>query len=320
VILYALAACGGERRVQEQSVLAAPSAPPPVVVEMAAPAPAKGYHRALERGRQAARRGDQPAAIAAFEEALAARPEDARALGELGWAAFKLGELLRAEDATRRSIARAADPRLRAASLYNLGRILEDRRLPDEARAAYEESLRLRPNGTVRERLAALGAGADDTAGAPPLAGPYASPAAYCAALNERNPSFPVTCEDPPLARAGGAQVFGVIDEYGDRACALAVADGGGWRVRELGPCARAAIAAGEPLRVSAESPLEADCQLLEVVCAGTSCTPVLAVAAGPRCGEWSERLTVTVAGGLVTVSGKAKASDLANAVGRYRL
>jgi hypothetical protein len=149
----------------------------------ARPAKSKAYAVALQRGRKLAAAGDYPAAIAALQRALAAVPDDARALSELGWVAFKHGDLALADDATERSIAAAREPRLRAASLYNRGRIAEARGDRDRAADAYRASLELRPNETVAARLEGLGGEVAQALAPRPLDGPYPTIAAACAAL-----------------------------------------------------------------------------------------------------------------------------------------
>src|SRR5689334_12066582 len=127
------ASCSGKAAAPAPvPVRAQEDAPPPPAVVVAdagavrappaplAPEARKRYREALARGRAASKKGDHAAAVAAFDEALAAAPGDPRALSELGWAAFRAGDLARALRATQESIAGAQDPSVRAASLYNL--------------------------------------------------------------------------------------------------------------------------------------------------------------------------------------------------------
>jgi tetratricopeptide (TPR) repeat protein len=82
---------------------------------------------------------------------------DARALSELGWAAFKAGDYDRALSANRDSVKAATEPRVKAASLYNLGRVAEACGDKPAAVGYYLQSIRLRPNDAVAARLKALG-------------------------------------------------------------------------------------------------------------------------------------------------------------------
>jgi hypothetical protein len=81
-----------------------------------------------------------------------------RVPGELPWSGQDLAEWSSA--ITDRAIAAAAEPELKAASLYNRGRLLEKRGDVAGARGAYTGSLALRPNATVQDRLAQRGDGA----------------------------------------------------------------------------------------------------------------------------------------------------------------
>ncbi|MCA9678905.1 MAG: tetratricopeptide repeat protein, partial [Myxococcales bacterium] len=106
--------------------------------------------------------------------------------------AFELGDLDRSIAASRASVATASDRPLKAASLYNLGRALEQQGDADGAAEAYLASFELRPNKTVQDRLAAVGAAPPATLVAPtPVAGPFASVAAYCKAWRARQSIAP---------------------------------------------------------------------------------------------------------------------------------
>jgi hypothetical protein len=136
------------------------------------------YLAALKRGRGLADRGDFAGAIAAFRQALTSAPDDPVALSELGVAALQAGDLPLAEQSTRASVRLASEPRLKAASLYNLGRVCEKKGDTQAAVDAYQQSLTVRPNATVLRALAAL----DPAAAMPfdrfrpgPMAGPFAT-------------------------------------------------------------------------------------------------------------------------------------------------
>lgn len=91
--------------------------------------------------------------IADLRAALAAIPDDPVALQELGLALYRNGDLKESEAATRRAIERTREPKLRAAALYNLGLLLEDRGDLAGALDAYRRSQQDRPHTAVAARL-----------------------------------------------------------------------------------------------------------------------------------------------------------------------
>lgn len=121
------------------------------------PATRAAYRKHLAAGRVLARDGKWRDAAAEFASALDKIPMDGRALSELGWASFQAGDFERARDANRKSVLASGDAAVKAASLYNLGRVAEA--AGDKAAAArhYRASLKLRDNQTVSSRLAGLG-------------------------------------------------------------------------------------------------------------------------------------------------------------------
>jgi len=156
------------------------------------------FLEALGEGRKLHKKGDYSAAIEAFEKALAISPDDPHALGELGWAAFFAKDFERAEARTREALKRTADPELKGAWLYNLGRIAEERGHKDEAVGFYRQSLRERPNKTVRERLAKLDptfAEAMSALAITPMQGPFASIEDFCASARKAASGKPFQCE-----------------------------------------------------------------------------------------------------------------------------
>lgn len=100
---------------------------------------------------------NQPAeAMVELEAARTLAPTDAVVLSELGWAAFNAGKYDVAKTTTDEAIRLAKNPKLKAASLYNLGRIAEQAGDSDAAKKAYEESIAIRPHEVVSRRLAQL--------------------------------------------------------------------------------------------------------------------------------------------------------------------
>jgi tetratricopeptide (TPR) repeat protein len=114
----------------------------------------------LERGRALAKQGDYKRAIEAFNLALEQQRDDPLVLGEVGWAAFLAGDFSLARRATREALRHQTDAKARGALLYNLGRIAEALKRTEEAIAAYQRSLAVRPDSEpVRMRLDKLTAG-----------------------------------------------------------------------------------------------------------------------------------------------------------------
>lgn len=114
------------------------------------------YRAHLRAGRSLGRDQRWGEAMREFERALEAMPMDGRALTELGWAAFQAGDYDRARAANRDATGASTDAKVRAAALYNLGRVAEALAQTDEAAHYYRSSLELRPSPGVRERLAGL--------------------------------------------------------------------------------------------------------------------------------------------------------------------
>ncbi len=128
----------------------------------------------LLRSARAAQREERFAeAIATFERAKRAAPNDAGVLGELGWARFTAalacdeadlevddervvcaGDVTQAEDDLTAAVTAAQSDQRRGILHYNLGQILLHRSQLDEAAEAFRLSECLRPNDTVRQALA----------------------------------------------------------------------------------------------------------------------------------------------------------------------
>lgn len=125
---------------------------PPAPIGVADPR----FEQAITEGRAAFATGDYSAAVASFERAVDLAPEDPRALSELGWAALHARDLAKAERVLVHATELDAEPKIAAASLYNLGRVREAQDRGLEAVALYERSLVLRDNRTVRARLVRL--------------------------------------------------------------------------------------------------------------------------------------------------------------------
>jgi hypothetical protein len=199
----------------------------------------KRYRAIMGQAVRAAKKGKHAEAIAAYDRALAIKPNDQAALTDQGWSAFLLGALDRAEAITRRALAVDGDSRRKAAGYYNLGRILEQRGDKPGAIAAYVQSLDWRPTRTVRERLATLDpakAAEADPLKPVPMLGPFAKPEAFCQSPHrqDRGP-----CPDP----GSGGHAKGVVPPYsdvlwfrtGETRCHVAVKLAQGWFVDAKG-------------------------------------------------------------------------------------
>jgi hypothetical protein len=145
----------------------------------------KAYNDALKRGRAASKKKDWAGAIKAFEECLTLAPDDAMALSELGWALYSSGDLVKGEEVTRHAVATANEPRFKGSDLYNLGMILLAKKDNPGAIAAFKDSLRARPNKTVRAALEKLDpeAAKEFELFAPTWLAASGSPEKECAAL-----------------------------------------------------------------------------------------------------------------------------------------
>lgn len=189
------------------------------------------YKRRLAAGRKAAKATKWSDAITELEAALAAIPGDDRALAELSFAAMSAGDHDKARAAGRQAVRTATDPKVKAAALYNLGRV-EENGAPAKAAALYRESLALRPNATVEQRLAALA-----KAGTGPSQ-PYAcaTPAtldAICACLNKTTDVAPEVqrCDTSDTGLPDFQLATYLIADVGEEQMALLGKSDGGWSV-----------------------------------------------------------------------------------------
>ena len=163
-VLVMAAACGGGKdsnpapNKKKAPTSAVHDAAAPVVVD------AKAAAAHLKAGRAFGKDKKWKEAVVEIEKAAAADPTSARIWSELGWAAFQVGDLDRASVANEKSVAATDNDQLKAASLYNLGRIAEKKREPEKAREFYAQSVALRPNATVQRRLASMTPGKADVA------------------------------------------------------------------------------------------------------------------------------------------------------------
>lgn len=120
------------------------------------PAERRAWRKSLNAAREAQKAGKLPQALEHFDAAIDLYPENPRALGERGWALYKMNEMKRAEADIRAALKRTGNPELKGSQLYNLGRIQEATTRIDGAIESYRSSLAVRPHPVVQKRLEAL--------------------------------------------------------------------------------------------------------------------------------------------------------------------
>ena len=207
----------------------------------AAPKPAKlsretraEYKKRLQAGRKLAQAAKWPEALAELEAALAAIPGDDRALAELSYAYMASGDHGKARQAGRQAVLAATDPKIKAAALYNLGRV-EETDAPDKAAALYKESLALRPNKTVEKRLADLATRVTLTPEAPACATPMPE-AQVCDCLRKSvadmfEPGAEIACAIEPTGVDGFATARYAVGTIGEENVDVIARTGAGWAV-----------------------------------------------------------------------------------------
>ena len=222
---------------------AAPRAKPGPQAERPAPIPPekrREYAARLRAGRAHAKAKRWGEAVSEFEAALALVPMDDRALSELGWAAFQAGDQVKAEKANADSVRVSSQPELKAASLYNLGRVAEARGDVDRAAALYADSLVLRPNRTVVKRLVALGRQAprrdpfSPVAEETPCTAPVAGPDLVCTCLKKieaYEEDFAIECTIGSVGSADDLRMASVTRGLGSHSFYLAHEGPKGWSV-----------------------------------------------------------------------------------------
>lgn len=199
----------------------------------------KRFRAIMAEATKAAKRGKHAAAMAAYDRALAIKPEDKAALTDQGWSAFQLKDYPRAEAITRRAIAAEGDERRTAAAEYNLGRILEARGDRDGAIAAYVSSLSGRPNRVVRAQLANLDPAAAaemDPLKPVEMLGPFARLEDFCKTRREERERPGCPTPRPGVTAAKVGQPYGAVAliQAGDM-CFLGFKLDRGWFVDRKG-------------------------------------------------------------------------------------
>jgi hypothetical protein len=115
----------------------------------------EAYRLGMKKGRKATIAKTYKEAIAGFDEALAAKPNDARALGERGFARLLEGSDL---DAAKRDFDLATggtnDPQLLSELWFNRGLVEEKRGNAENATAAFVVANTLRPSKAAQAKIA----------------------------------------------------------------------------------------------------------------------------------------------------------------------
>jgi hypothetical protein len=111
----------------------------------------RAYSKALGAGRAATKAGKYGVAVKAFSAALDARPNDARAYAERGYAAYLASDFARAEGDLQRAAERAGDRNLRAQTFFNLGLVREAQQ--QDGSTAFAISNMLHPTEAARKKL-----------------------------------------------------------------------------------------------------------------------------------------------------------------------
>lgn len=114
------------------------------------------YRAALERGRRATTAKSYDAAAKAFTEALSAKPNDARALGERGYAALQAGNLDAAEGDFLDADGRTHDPALAAQIFFNEGLLAERKGDLEAAKVSYARSQQSHPTAAAKAKIEQL--------------------------------------------------------------------------------------------------------------------------------------------------------------------
>jgi hypothetical protein len=114
----------------------------------------KKYRAALNKGRKATDAKKYKDAIAAFDEALAIKKGDARAISERGYARLLSGDLDGASRDLDDSATRSKDRKLLSSIWYNRGLVDEKRGKQDSALVAFYMANALRPTDAAAKKIA----------------------------------------------------------------------------------------------------------------------------------------------------------------------
>jgi hypothetical protein len=190
------------------------------------------YRAHFDKGRTLSKGKQWAEAITSLEAALAIVPGDDRVMGELSWAAFSSGDHKKAREMGRAAALAATKPGVKAAALYNLGRAEEASGRLAEAKAAYAESIALRPNKTVSDRLAALEKSVPGVADPLPCATPQPE-ADMCTCLSKSVDDSEVqpACKVEPLPVDGLAVATYATSGLGEERVVVVARQAAAWSV-----------------------------------------------------------------------------------------
>jgi hypothetical protein len=214
LLVVVVAACGSKSDAPPATGSGSGSAKQSVAVAVDAGTPAKAktaahkvtpptkqqiadYRKHVKAGWALQKASKWAEAIPEFEQALVAIDGDQRALTELGFSAMNAGDFAKARRADEQAIQVAADKKVKAMALYNLGLVQEKTNDKAGALRSYVASLALRPNKTVERAVGRLGTLPEAT---PPFCAKGAKPCdcalAYGFDDDFQNPDNPPTCEE----------------------------------------------------------------------------------------------------------------------------
>lgn len=143
-------------RVWPPSSMSSRPLPPtaPAAPSEARPAATAEAKTKVSEGRRQTRAGEHAAAISTYDAAIALDPGLARAWSERGYAKLLAGDLVGARADLEHALPLDDGQVYQASIHYNLGLVAEREGDAAEAKAAFERSLELRDNETVRKALA----------------------------------------------------------------------------------------------------------------------------------------------------------------------
>lgn len=181
-------------------------------------AAAAEIHEHLAQAHEKADAGDWKAAVAAYEKAASLDDDNAKILGELGWAQFNGKDLDGAQRSLGLALRYAQDRKHRADLHFKLGRVAEERGDFVRAKDQYDQSLALENSPEAQEREGAVGPKRtaictdDGGCGEPHYADLQAACASMLARMHERtglpgeaDPDFSCDAANPrKLAITGG--------------------------------------------------------------------------------------------------------------------
>lgn len=193
----------------------------------------------LNEGRAATKKGDYQTGMAKYREALEIDASDVAVLGELGWAAYKAGDLELAHRTTVQALKFVNEDKQRGMLLYNLGRIAEDREQISDAVDHYRASLAVRPGNeptqqrldatlAVQQNMAIAGSAGGELEGPEPaglevLARDLADLTAACEIIEtQRCEDYTMfegevcSCDPKLLATPGADESWGLVKLQGD--------------------------------------------------------------------------------------------------------